>query len=131
MAFGVLLTLLGLVLYAMAGFDPKALTALIPSALGVLLIILGFIARGAGERVRMHTMHAAALIGLIGMIGGIVRIALAVPKLGTENPPSSLALGGNAVLVLLCGVFLALCVKSFIDARRARKQRQATGEHPA
>src|SRR5579859_5836918 len=115
----------------MAGFDPKALTALIPSALGVILIILGFVARRASDRGRMHTMHAAALIGLVGLIGGIVRIALAVPKFGTDNTPSGLALGGNVVLALLCGVFLALCVKSFIDVRRARKQRQASSEPPA
>jgi hypothetical protein len=127
-AFGVLLTILGLVLYGMSEIDPKPTTALIPSALGVLLIVLGLVARGAGEKVRMHTMHGAAVIGLIGLIGGIVRIAIAVPRLGTEHPPSNLAIGGNAAMALLSGLFLALCIKSFVDARRARKQRATPGE---
>jgi hypothetical protein len=32
------------------------------------------------------------------------------------------AAGGSIAMAVLCGAFLALCVKSFIDARKARKQ---------
>jgi hypothetical protein len=37
----------------------------------------------------------------------------------------NLAKGEQAVMAGLCGIFLALCVKSFIDARMARKQSEA------
>jgi hypothetical protein len=120
--FGTLLTILGIVLYSTSTIDPKPPTALIPSALGLVLVLLGQIARGASDKVRMHVMHAAAVIGLVGLVGGIVRIAMALPKYGTENPPSNLAVGGNVAMAVLCGLFLALCVMSFIDARRARKK---------
>jgi hypothetical protein len=131
MLFGVLLTVLGLILYGTSELDPKPITALIPSALGLALVLLGQIARGASERGRMHTMHAAALIGLIGLIGGVVLTVIDVSKLGNEPPPSNRAMAGKAAMALLCAVFLGLCVKSFIDVRRARKQRAASSERPA
>jgi hypothetical protein len=116
--FGVLLTVLGIGLYALS--DSHSPTALIPSAFGVVLILLGFIARGGSEKVRMHTMHAAALIGLVGLVFPAYR-AIAALAGGAEM---NLAIGGQIAMAVLCGGFLALCIKSFIDARRARKQRE-------
>ena len=72
-------------------------------------------------------MHAAAVIGVVGLVSGIVLTVLNVARLGTNEPPSNLAMGGKAIFGLLSGVFLALCVKSFIDIRRARKQQQPPG----
>jgi hypothetical protein len=135
--FGSLLMLLGITLYAIAvtrgiywpEADPhpdrhpalRSLTSLIPTAFGVVLLILGMIARNASDKARMHTMHAAALIGLLGVALPLWRIIAALT--GT-NPPNYLAVGGLVGMAVLCAVFLALCVKSFIDARIARKQRE-------
>jgi hypothetical protein len=125
--FGILLTVLGVVLYASSDLEAmRRLTALIPSAFGLALVLLGQIARGGSDKARMHTMHAAAVIGLVGLVGGVVMTILDVRKLGSEPPPSNLAMGGKAAMAILSGIFLGLCIKSFIDGRKARKQRETS-----
>src|SRR5438876_683753 len=62
MVFGVFLMLLGGCLYVQS--DPRAATALIPAYFGIALFVLGVLARS--EKLRMHVMHVAALLGLIG-----------------------------------------------------------------
>jgi len=123
--FGVLLAVLGVALYYMSDPDHKSYTAFIPSAFGAVLIVIGQVAQSDSEKVRKHSMHAAAMIGLIGLVSGIVLTVLDIRKMGTDHPPSDVALGGKAVFGLLSGVFLALCVKSFIDVRKARKLKQS------
>ena len=69
------------------------------------------------EPYRKHAMHAVAaftLLGLLGTIGGLIRL------LGGTTTPAAISQGLTAILT---GTLLALCVKSFIDARR----RQARG----
>ena len=116
-SFGVLLSLLGGILYAMA--EVKSVTALIPSFIGIALILLGLLARK--ENMRMHAMHLAALIGLVGFAGGAF---MGIRGLTTDRPAT--VWGGSFAMAVLCGAFVALCVKSFIDARRARKQREGS-----
>ena len=113
--FGLLLTALGLGGYFLTG--TSSATALIPALFGLFLIVLGFIARG--ERARKHAMHAASMVGLIGLIvaGGSL---LMTPQ--DVRPP--LAVYGQIAMALLSAVFLALCVKSFINARKARTARR-------
>ena len=121
--FGVLLSALGGVLFAIS--ETKSPTALIPAFFGVPLIIIGFIARNASDRMRMHVMHAAATIGLIGFAFPLGRIIMALIQGKELNP---LALTGQLGMSALCGVFLALCVRSFIQARIERKKREALAE---
>jgi hypothetical protein len=109
--FGVLLTLLGLVGYALTR---TSLTALIPSLFGLLLLILGFLARS--ESIRKHAMHAAATVALIGCVGALI------PLLRTPSGPrAAMAVFSQVAMVVLMAAFVALCVRSFIAARRARK----------
>jgi hypothetical protein len=126
--FGVLLTLLGIGLYTTSAPEHKSLTALIPSGFGLALVLLGQIARGASERGRMHTMHAAAVIGLIGFVIPAYRAVSALVG-GAEI---GRAIAGSIAMAVLCGAFLALCIKSFIDARIARKRSavERAGEPP-
>jgi len=106
--FGVALLLVGIAGYL--GSGAASLTALIPCGFGVLLIIFGAIARN--EKLKMHAMHGAVLVGLLGVIGG----AMSLRKLGS---PASTA--SKAAMVVLSLVFVVLCVRSFIAARKARQ----------
>lgn len=108
--FGVLLMVLGVAFYVAT--DMASATALIPAGFGFALFDLGLIASRGGEKVRMHTMHAAALLGLVGAVMPVVMIFAR----GMSGP----ALWENVLMAVLSAVFVALCVKSFIDARRRR-----------
>lgn len=119
--FGVLLGILGGVLFGTSDLEgARKLTALIPSLFGLGLIVCGVIARN--EKARMHAMHFAALLGLVGLVMPLVMV---VRKVAAGEPFNPISNGGQLVMAALCGVFLVMCVKSFIDARRARKAREA------
>jgi uncharacterized membrane protein len=109
--FGIVLMLLGVVGYAMTR---TSMTALIPSLFGLLLVILGFLARS--ESLRKHAMHAAAAVALVGCIGALI------PLLRTpDGARPAIAVFSQIAMVVLTAMFVALCVRSFIAARRARK----------
>ena len=67
--FGVLLSILGGVLFGTSNPDHRSITALIPAFFGIALILLGIVARN--EKARKHAMHFAALLGLVGLLGGV------------------------------------------------------------
>jgi hypothetical protein len=113
-AFGTLLILLGIIGYVYGLTQNAAsVTALIPAFFGIVLVILGFLAR-TKENLRKHLMHAAVLVALIGFIAIIADFARTGWKFAATAPVISKALMG-----LLCLLFVILCVKSFIDARRS------------
>ena len=109
--FGVLLTLLGLAGYVLTGASSP--TALIPTIFGLLLLALGLLARL--ELMRKHAMHAAATVALLGC-GGALFSLMRTPA----GPRSPMAVSSQTAMVILTAVFVGLCVKSFIDVRRAR-----------
>lgn len=125
--FGLLLT--GVGLYGYFGTGTSSPTALIPAAFGVPLVLLGVLAYR--ERLRMHAMHAAAVVGLVGFLGCVAMAAPELPALvrdgkviktnkdGVERDATA-AVVSQTVTGVLCGVFEALCVNSFIQARRRR-----------
>jgi fluoride ion exporter CrcB/FEX len=117
--FGILLILIGLIGYVYGTMNGNAsLTALIPAAFGLILVILGFIGKSK-ENLRKHVMHGAVLIGLLGFLATISSF-FKIPALlsGTAERPSAVV--AQAAMALICLVFIILCVKSFIDARRNR-----------
>ena len=116
--FGSLLNLVGLVGFFYTGAaHPKAL---IPCALGLVLIILALMGRKPSQH--MNAMHAAILVGLIGFGASLS----ALPKLqlvmlghaGTQEA----AIISKSATAFLCGLFVLRCIQSFIDARRAKKE---------
>ena len=112
---GVLLILIGIIGYVFSIVDGNtSLTALIPAAFGLLLVLLGFVAK-AKESLRMHLMHAAVLIGLIGFIIPTARLVSQI-----RNIQVSLAVLSQAAMAVICLVFVILCIKSFINARKNR-----------
>ena len=110
---GFLLVLLGIVSYI--GTGGASITALIPAMIGALFLILALIART--PEARKHVMHAAVAIALLAVLGGVPRIITAV-NAGEIQRPAVLA---QIAMAVILGVYVLLGVKSFIDARRARK----------
>jgi uncharacterized membrane protein len=117
--FGVLLTALGPTLYALSSEASRSPTAFIPAGFGIALIVLGILARN--DNLRKHVMHVAAILGLIGFAVPAVMVGRALMGGATFEPVKH---GGQLTMAVLCGVFLALCIKSFVDARKARQQAQ-------
>lgn len=120
--FGVLLAILGIVLYVNATPNPdtgnKSITALIPAFWGIALVVLGQVAES--EKWRMHAMHTAALLGVLGTIAPLVMGLMSLSRTGELT----LGNGGQLAMAALCAVFTVLCVKSFIDARKRRRAAQ-------
>jgi len=121
MFFGIALIAVSAAVYPNRDPEKSAITAFIPAILGVLLLLCGLIAQN--DKLRMHAMHFAALLGLAGTIAPLVRAIPALAGGASINWP----LGGQLATSALSAVFLALCVKSFIDVRRARKAREGAG----
>ena len=111
---GRLLVAVGIIGYGYGMFNGNAsLTALIPAAFGIVLMLLGHVAH-AKESLRKHMMHVAVLLALIGFILPTVRL---ISKAG-EFVVSAATLSQIA-MALLCLLFVVLSVRSFISARRS------------
>ena len=115
---GLLLTGIGL-----AGYfpDKPSITALIPAFVGGVLVVLGLLA--LSDRLRKHSMHLAAMVGLLGFLGAAGSL-LRKPLQGEELTLGKAALA-QVGMAVVCLVFVALCVRSFIEARRSRAQKAA------
>jgi FtsH-binding integral membrane protein len=99
-----------------------SMTALIPAFVGGLLVVLGLLALKDG--LRKHAMHFAAMVGLVGAVGGFMPLVRQYSKTGSLDLTKPSAVSGW-LMILICAVFVGLCVNSFIQARRARKAREA------
>jgi len=116
--FGIALILLGVVGYVATGAQSP--TALIPAAVGLVLVVLGILARN--PNMRMHAMHGAALAGLIGFAGSVGGVAQLVKMMGGEAVARPQAAVARSLMALLCLAFLALTIRSFVAVRLARKK---------
>lgn len=115
-ALGVALIVLGLAGYGLTG--AASLTALIPAAFGVLFVLAGLLARD--DRKRMHAMHAAVVIALLGFLGSL-RGLLGIGKVldGTAVRPAAIV--AQTIMALLTLGYIVIAVRSFIQARKARR----------
>ncbi len=115
--FGVALILLGAGAFAVLGRHPHTL---IPAAFGLLLVILGTLANTEIAKRRMLFMHIAVTVGLLGFLGtipGFIGVAKMVAGQVTVRPDAAKV---QALMGTLCLVYVLVCVRSFIAARRAR-----------
>jgi hypothetical protein len=112
LVFAILLIALGVVTYLMAPVEHRSTTALIPALVGALLGICGALA--LQPNMRMHAMHAAAMVGTLGFLAAIGGAISRWSAAGSLTKFSLIA------MLLLTGAFTVLCVRSFIAARRAR-----------
>ena len=118
--FGALLIALGVAGYFITG--AQSWTALIPAIPGVLFLLLGIVAQRPGAR--KHAMHAAAGLALLGAAGTIPGLVKFFRMLGGATVERPAAVRSQAIMCVLCVVFVILCVRSFVAARR---NRTATG----
>jgi len=118
LVFAVLFVALGLTGFIATGSEHY--TALIPAALGVLLGIFGALSLSADARRRKLFMHINVTLGLLGFLGTVMGLIQGIQLLAgatVKNPPAA---ESKSVMALLCLIYVALCVRSFIAARRAR-----------
>jgi len=116
LATGAVLVLTGVVGYVVS--DAASPTALLPAVLGLVIAALGVVAQRS-EGARRHAMHAAVAVALLGALGSLPQAAQIGDALSGASDRPVAAFAG-LVTVLVCAVFVALGVRSFIAARRAR-----------
>ena len=112
---GGILVALGVISYVASG--AASATALIPSGLGVLLLVGAVIARN--PKLRRHAMHVTMLIALIGIIATFSN-TLRIGELFAGTAERPLAIAASAITFVTLLVYLALGINSFIQARRSR-----------
>jgi hypothetical protein len=61
---------------------------------------------------------------MVGLIGVLVPAVLLVLALSAGEKTNSILLAEEVALAAACALFVALCVKSFIDARRRQRQKE-------
>ena len=118
--FGVLLILLSAVAYTMLGNHSHGIHALIPGAFGLLLVTFGAQAETPVAKKRMILMHIAVTVGLLGFLGtipGIIGVTQMASGHFVARPDAAKV---QAVMGTLCLIYVLVCVRSFIAARRAR-----------
>jgi len=126
LVFAVLLIALGLAGYLGTGSQHP--TALIPTWFGLALGVFGVLAISPSESRRKLFMHVNVTIGLVGFIGAVVEIVRSfvahsrvAPQAGPSFAPmNGIALGSKVSMAGLLLIYVILCVRSFIAARRAR-----------
>jgi hypothetical protein len=115
-AMGLLLTLLGIGAYFATG--QQSVTALIPSFIGIPLALLGLLARDPGKR--KTAMHIAVVLALLGFLGSARGFPAAIALASGEEVARPAAAVVQAVMAVLCAIYLVLAVKSFMNARKSR-----------
>ena len=110
---GFLLVVLGIGSYL--GTGRTSITAMIPAFFGAIFLVLAIVARK--PETRRHAMHAAVALALIGALAVLPRIVSGISA-GNLTRPAVLS---QIATALILGVYVALGVRSFIEARRARR----------
>lgn len=117
-AFGITLILLALFGFVYTGSTHP--TALIPVIFGLFFIFFGIMANSDNPKKRMLWMHISVTVALLGFLGTIpadidtIRIARGMVL------PHPVAINEKGAMSLLCLLYVLLCIRSFIAARRTR-----------
>ena len=114
---GIILIILGMVFYIVSG--GVSITALIPAFFGVVFGGLGMLAK-RNETMRKHAMHAALLLALLGLGGSFGGLTAIISAIGGTLPDRPQAAISQAIMAVLCIIFLVAGIKSFVDARKER-----------
>lgn len=113
--FAIIFILLGIIGYIATGM--VSITALIPSFFGLVLLALGLLAQAESRRkVSMHIAVVFGVLGIAGTFGGLTKLPTYLSGGELARPEAVLT---QAIMCLLSLVYVILCIKSFIDARKA------------
>lgn len=114
---GLLLVIVGVIGYGYGLIQEKAsFTALIPAGFGIIIALLGFLAKKK-ENLRKTLMHTAVLVAFVGFLVPLLRILSNINNFVFNFTTSMLI-----AMTLICLIFVALGVKSFVDARRSSRE---------
>jgi hypothetical protein len=118
--FGIILIAIGIFFFVTTGSVHP--TSLIPCWFGLVLAICGALANSKDTSKRMLYMHIAVTIGLLGFLfpGFMAMKDVLVAHTAHAAVPHPDAVHEQLLMAGLCLVFVLLCVRSFIAARRAR-----------
>ncbi|NJP07541.1 MAG: hypothetical protein HC837_18905 [Chloroflexaceae bacterium] len=118
LGFGIGLIALGVLSYIVTGMT--SLTALIPSAFGLVIAGLGFAARR--EAISRYAHYAAAGVALIGFIATVSSIpkAFALAAGGSVERPGATVI--QLLMAITCVVFVVLSIRALVAARRDPEQ---------
>jgi hypothetical protein len=120
LVFALLLAVLGLAGYLGTGSIHP--TALIPTWIGLALGVFGFLAISPNESRRKLFMHINVTIGLLGFLGGAVEAVRGYLHAQAAGlAPNPVALASKATMAGLLLIYVILCVRSFVAARRSGK----------
>ncbi len=119
MFFGVLFLALGVTAYLLT--DSMHRSQLAPAVLGVVLLVCGVLANTEDSRRRMLWMHIAVTLGLLGFLASGALVVMEYVWAHGEPFGEPLTVESREAMCVLCAIFVGLCVRSFIAARRGRK----------
>jgi len=112
---GGFLTVFGV--YSYISSDQSSITSLIPTFIGLGLLLPGWLAYSNPE-MKKHGMHAAAVFALIGTLGGLMAIPAIIDR---DWSGSTIA---QLVLLVFCGEYMFFSIMSF-RAARIKREREA------
>ena len=119
--FSLLLMALGALFFFLTGHTHP--TSLIPLFLGVVLLILGLLARSESEKQRMIVMHIAVTVALLGFLFPAARVAMGWVK--AHDFAMGMAVREELLMAVICLVLVLLCVRSFVMIRKMRERGEA------
>jgi hypothetical protein len=113
-AIGGILTVVGIVAYVVTG--AASVTALIPTFVGLLLLVCAVLARR--PTLHRHSIQAALVIAVLGAAGSLMNVVkLGDVFAGTAQRPSAVVV--STIMFVLLVLYIIMGVRSFIAARRS------------
>jgi hypothetical protein len=116
--FGILLVLIAAAGFVATGSSHP--TALIPGLIGLFFVLFGALANTTDSKKRMLWMHISVTVALVTFLG-LIKADINVYQLAHGvSLPHPVAIEEKAATSLLCLIYVLLCGRSFINARRQR-----------
>lgn len=99
----------------------KSMTSMIPAFFGAPILVCGILA--LDPKKRKHAMHGAATVGLLGFLGSTAML----PKTLKAEEINQLKVISQGGMSILCLIFVVMCIRSFIVARKEMQAQEAKG----